>query len=89
MSLEMDAEFRVILREWRMSRGLFQKEAADILGVNKRTYEAWEYGRTCPKGLAIAELKRRMSVSEEPQSHPKSSPCGTAHQCSAASAPPS
>lgn len=39
---------------------LVQKEAANALGVSKRTYEGWEYGRTCPKPLAMAELKRRM-----------------------------
>lgn len=39
-----------------------QKEAASFLVVSRRTYEGWEYGKTVPKPLAMAELKRRMEA---------------------------
>ena len=62
----MEKEFKKELRAWRKSRGFVQKEAADFLKVNKRTYEGWEYGRTCPLPLAMAELKRRMEAKSKP-----------------------
>jgi DNA-binding XRE family transcriptional regulator len=57
----MNKTFKKTLKQWRTDRGFVQKEAAAFLGVSKRTYEGWEYGRTCPKELAMAELTRRMN----------------------------
>lgn len=58
----MATSFKKDLRAWRKARGFFQKEAANFLGVSRRTYEGWEYGRTVPKPLAMAELKRRLAA---------------------------
>lgn len=49
------------LRAWRKALGLVQKQAAGELGISKRTYEGWEYGRTSPGALAKSEIYRRMS----------------------------
>lgn len=49
------------LKRWRKERGLVQKQAADILGVNLRTLQGWEEGKPEPKALALAELERRLS----------------------------
>ena len=58
----MIKSFKKTLRAWRKSRGFVQKEAAEFLCVSKRTYEGWEYGKTSPKPLAMAELIRRMEA---------------------------
>jgi len=36
---------RKLLKEWRMKKGITQKEAAEILCVAKGTYHAYETGR--------------------------------------------
>jgi DNA-binding XRE family transcriptional regulator len=51
-------EFGKALKLWRGAR--LQKEAADVLEVNLRTYEGWESGRQ-PSRYAINEIKRRMA----------------------------
>jgi hypothetical protein len=51
-------EFGKSLKLWRGKR--LQKEAADVLDVNLRTYEGWENGRK-PGRYAINEIKRRMA----------------------------
>jgi len=40
--------FKVKLRAWRLGKKLRQKEAADVLGVNLKTYQGWEYGFFTP-----------------------------------------
>ena len=54
-------DFAKMLKNWRKQRGFMQKEAASFLSVSRRTYEGWEYGKTVPKELAMAEILRRMS----------------------------
>jgi transcriptional regulator with XRE-family HTH domain len=34
------------LKAWRKRLDITQAQAADVLGVSKRTYEGWEIGRT-------------------------------------------
>ena len=51
-------EFGKSLKQWRGNR--LQKEAADLLDVNLRTYEGWENGRN-PGRYAVNEIKRRMA----------------------------
>lgn len=46
------------LKQWRGKRR--QKEAAEALAVPYHTYRAYETGKRTPKGLALAELERRM-----------------------------
>ena len=53
-------EAKNIVSQTRRELGMTQKEAAALLGVAKRTYDDWEYGKRTPKaGLdAIANRLR-------------------------------
>jgi putative transcriptional regulator len=42
--------------EARMRSGLSQQKFADVLGVSRRTLEAWEQGRRSPTGAARSLL---------------------------------
>lgn len=42
--------------EARMRSGLSQQKFADVLGVSRRTLEAWEQGRRTPTGAARSLL---------------------------------
>jgi len=50
-----------MLKELRLSAGLTQKKAAELLGVPFRTYQDWEYGKRTPPDyvmqLVIDKLK--------------------------------
>lgn len=46
------------LRIWRGK--LYQKEAAEILGIPLATYRKYESGKRTPNKLALAELERRI-----------------------------
>jgi transcriptional regulator with XRE-family HTH domain len=48
------------LRAWRQREGLTQREAAEFLKVNRRTYEDWEYGRFVPDHLEL--IRRAIKV---------------------------
>src|SRR6266566_3575232 len=61
-------QWRGVTGRGRGARGDFsQIDAADHLGVSKRTYENWEQGRREPQGLA------RVVVSERIKSKPSTS----------------
>jgi transcriptional regulator with XRE-family HTH domain len=62
----MSKSLKKRLKQWRKQRGLVQKQAADILGVNLRTYEGWEQGRPGPEPMKLAELERRLSQPSPP-----------------------
>lgn len=54
--------------EARMRSGLSQQRFADVLGVSRRTLEAWEQGRRKPTGAARSLLTiaaRRPDVLQE------------------------
>ena len=38
----------VVLKDWRARRGITQKEAAERLGVDIRTFQRWEGGEVSP-----------------------------------------
>lgn len=40
--------FAETLKQWRAKQGVTQREAAEYLCVEKRSYEAWEVGRREP-----------------------------------------
>lgn len=43
------------LMEWRKSKGMTRKQAAEKLGVKVKTLESWEYGTRKPPGLYALE----------------------------------
>lgn len=47
-----------IISQTRRELGMTQKEAAALLGVAKRTYDDWEYGKRTPKPGLDAIAKR-------------------------------
>jgi len=51
------------IKQWRKSKGLLQKEAADILQVSYGAWRSWERGKKTPRkvaSLSIEEIQRRM-----------------------------
>ena len=47
-----------LLREWRREHGLSRREAAKQTGLNRRTWEGWELGRSAPSGLYKERLEK-------------------------------
>lgn len=52
----MAETFGSVLRRWRESRGMNQKEAAAILGVSERSISRWEQGDGLPIGETFITL---------------------------------
>lgn len=44
------------LKQWRSDQGLTQKEAAEMLDVEVRTYQYWESGKFAPNREASARV---------------------------------
>jgi len=44
------------LREWRDENDFTQQEAADRLGVSRRSLENWEQKRAMPQGFGLAAM---------------------------------
>ena len=57
----MNTPLPEILRRWRRKRGLSQSQAARLLGVPVKTFQAWEHGRNEPRTLARAHLDQLIS----------------------------
>ena len=61
-------EFAKVLVAWREQNDYTQQEAADRLGVSRRSLENWEQERAMPQGfglaamLKIVEERRRRKV---------------------------
>lgn len=53
-------KFSRAIREWRLCRGLTARAAAVKTGVNRRTWENWEQGKTVPSPFVRAALAREM-----------------------------
>jgi DNA-binding transcriptional regulator YiaG len=49
-------KFARTLKEWRAEKGFSQRDAAEHLGISKRTLENWEQGRATPRGYAVVAL---------------------------------
>lgn len=60
----MAAGFKKELRKWRGKR--LQKEAADLIGVALRTYQAWEQGAHEPPAWKCLEC-----VQQKMKDHPE------------------
>ena len=41
--LEKDKKPKTMLKEWRLSKGFTQKQAADFIGVRANSYSKWEH----------------------------------------------
>lgn len=48
--------FARLLQEWRARKGFSQRDAANELGISKRTLENWEQARATPRGYAMQML---------------------------------
>jgi DNA-binding transcriptional regulator YiaG len=55
------------LKLWRSAKGISQRQAAEILGISKRTLQEWEQGRRAPRGLALETLSKPILADERPQ----------------------
>jgi DNA-binding transcriptional regulator YiaG len=53
-------EINAELRRWRLRLGFSQREAAELLGVPKRTLQDWEQGRRKPRGFALKALSEKI-----------------------------
>lgn len=42
--------------------GFIVREASEHLGINQRTWERWEQGRSKPKGFVLQSLLEKMGV---------------------------
>jgi len=53
-------EFANLLRAWRADNEFSQRDAAQVLGVNKRTLENWEQERAMIQGYGLQQLLRKL-----------------------------
>ncbi len=51
-------KFARALQAWRERRRFSQRDAAEFLGISKRTLENWEQERATPRGFAVVALMR-------------------------------
>jgi DNA-binding transcriptional regulator YiaG len=51
-------QFAKTLHGWRVQSGYTQQEAADRLGVSRRSLENWEQERARPQGFGFAAMLR-------------------------------
>ena len=60
------------LRDWREQNDYTQQEAADRLGVSRRSLENWEQERAMPQGFGLkAMLKLIVGKKADPKSKPQ------------------
>ena len=55
-------KFARALQEWRERKGFSQRDAAEHLGISKRTLENWEQARATPRGYAVVALMKLIGV---------------------------
>lgn len=51
-------KFARALKAWRMDKEFSQRDAAEFLGISKRTLENWEQERATPRGYAVVALMK-------------------------------
>ena len=49
-------KFARALQAWREKKAFSQRDAAEFLGISKRTLENWEQERAMPQGFALQAL---------------------------------
>lgn len=66
-------EFAKTLVAWRERNDYTQQDAADKLGVSRRSLENWEQERAMPQGFGLqAMLKTIQAAKVTPEAKPKS-----------------
>ena len=48
--------FHVKLNEMRLARGLTEKQLAELIGVDLRTYKSYEIGKTTPRNPILKKI---------------------------------
>ena len=56
-------KFKKTLVAWRKDNGYTQQEAADRLGVSRRSLENWEQERAMPQGFGLSAM---LNIIQEP-----------------------
>ena len=51
-------EFATLLVAWRKENDFTQQEAADRLGISRRSLENWEQQRAMPQGIGLGAVLR-------------------------------
>ena len=59
-------KFARALQEWRERKAFSQRDAAEFLGISKRTLENWEQERATPRGYAVVALLRLITQPRGP-----------------------
>jgi DNA-binding transcriptional regulator YiaG len=60
-------KFSRALKAWRGERGFSQRDAAEFLGISKRTLENWEQERATPRGYAVVALIKMLGLNNVDQ----------------------
>ena len=55
-------KFARALQQWRADKGYSQRDAAEFLGISKRTLENWEQERATPRGYAVVALMKLLAM---------------------------
>ena len=55
-------QFKKALQDWRNANGYTQQEAADKLGVSRRSLENWEQERAMPQGFGLNAMLGTIGV---------------------------
>ena len=58
-------QFAKALQDWRESNGYTQQEAADRLGVSRRSLENWEQERAMPQGFGLSAMLKIIQAPKE------------------------
>ena len=57
-------DFAKTLATWRERNDYTQKQAAEMLGVSKRSLENWEQERAMPQGFGFAAMLKIIGVAK-------------------------
>ena len=58
-------KFKKTLVAWRKDNGYTQQEAADRLGVSRRSLENWEQERAMPQGFGLSAMLKIIQAPKE------------------------
>jgi DNA-binding transcriptional regulator YiaG len=60
-------KFARALQAWREKKSFSQRDAAEYLGISKRTLENWEQERATPRGYAVVALMKLLAMGVTPK----------------------